>query len=413
MAANLGVRVPGVAAAIPVALLACSPAPDTPPWTGTFRDSAGVTIVENTERGLWSSSEAWTVEEDLRFGGVEDQPPYQFGQVGSIAVDSRGRIHVSDSQAQEVRVFSESGEYLRTSGHPGSGPGELGLGASVVLRSPGDTLLIPDLRNRRINRFGPEGESLGSSPLRPEDGRPLRYGRNQVGGNAVQLRPVGRPNGPPPDSMDSLVAIEPSGSFGDTLLRIPTGGLLQGVGVTYFTPEPWWAITDSMTVLYGMNHEYRIGYYDREGVLRRLVTFPSVPTPITGRDIRAFFAYLDRAWLDAGVPRSQLSANHSRVGFAEHLPVFASFHVGFQGSLWVQPVQAPGELTDKEIELYNFVEDFGARDWDVFDREGRFLGVVSMPGRFTPRVFLGDRIYGVDRDEFDVQYVVRLRIVTG
>ena len=138
---------------------------------------------------------------------------------------------------------------------------------------------------------------------------------------------------------------------------------------------------------------------------------PAEPRPITDRDIRAFFSYLDRAWLDAGVPPSRLSANHERVSFAENLPVFSRFHVGYLGSLWVQPVQAPGELSDEEIELYNFLEDFGSYDWDVFDGEGRYLGVVPMPPRFTPRLFLGDKIYGVQRDELDVQYAVRLRIV--
>ena len=140
------------------------------------------------------------------------------------------------------------------------------------------------------------------------------------------------------------------------------------------------------------------------------MTFPREPVPITDRDIRAFFAYLDRAWLRAGVAPSQLAANHQLVSFNETLPVYASFHMGPEGSLWVQPVRSPGEMSDEEIELYNFVEDFGGPDWEVFDPAGRFLGVVTMPKRFTPRLFLDDFIYGVQRDELDVQYVVRLRI---
>ncbi|MGD2121787.1 MAG: 6-bladed beta-propeller [Gemmatimonadota bacterium] len=379
-------------------------------WKGTIRDSAGVVILENPADGLWSGPHGWALEEELRFGGLEDQLPYQFGQVGSIAVDSKGQIYVSDSQAQEVRVFSQDGEFRKTIGRPGSGPGELGLGASVVLLAPGDTVLIPDIRNRRINRFGPDGENLGSAPFRPEDGRPLRYDLTSAGGMSVQIRPPGAPGRSDPDTMDAVVAIEPSGLLGDTLLRIPTGGLLQGPGITYFTPEPWWDVTDSLTVLFGMNHEYRIGFHDRDGSLRRVVSKPSDPRPISDRDIRAFFSYLDRAWLDAGVPPSRLSANHQRVSFAENLPVFSRFNTGYQGSLWVQPVQAPGELSDEEIELYNFLEDFGSRRWEVFDREGRYMGVVVMPGRFNPRTFYGNKIYGVDRDEFDVQYVVRLRI---
>ncbi len=74
-------------------------------------------------------------------------------------------------------------------------------------------------------------------------------------------------------------------------------------------------------------------------------------------------------------------------------------------------VRAPGLLSDEEIERYNFIEDFGGSNWDVFDADGRFLGEVAMPPRFTPRALLGDRIYGVARDALDVQYVVRLRVM--
>jgi hypothetical protein len=57
-------------------------------------------------------------------------------------------------------------------------------------------------------------------------------------------------------------------------------------------------------------------------------------------------------------------------------------------------------------------QDIGAPEWDVFDRQGRFLGVLTMPSRFQPLRVVDDRVYGVQRDELDVQHVVRLR-VTG
>ncbi len=404
-----GLAVSALVLSIPIG---CSTEGGIGDWTGTVRDSAGIVIVENTNQAIWAETEGWTLEEELRIGTLGGDPNYQFGQVGTIAVDSKGDIYVSDVQAQVVRVFSREGEYLRTVGQPGSGPGELAYGATVLLLSPGDTLLIPDIRNRRINRFGPDGESLASVPLEQEKGRHLRYNLTATGGMTAQVRPVAQ-GGQPVDSLDAVVVIEPSGLFGDTLLRFPSGGLFQGPGIHYFTPEPWWDVTDSLTVVYGFNNEYRIGYYGHDGSIRRIVSMPAEPKLITERDIRAFFAYLDRAWLDAGVPPSRLAANHDAVHFAEFLPAFSMFHTGYEGSLWVQPVQAPGLLSDEEIELYNFIEDFGSYDWDVFDGEGRYLGVVAMLPRFTPRVFLGDKIYGVQRDELDVQYVVRVRVVSG
>jgi hypothetical protein len=60
---------------------------------------------------------------------------------------------------------------------------------------------------------------------------------------------------------------------------------------------------------------------------------------------------------------------------------------------------------------WNLIEDIGAQDWDVFDSDGRFLGVVTMPLRFTPHAIVGDKIYGVWRDEFEVNYALRLGII--
>lgn len=390
---------------------ACSPTSGEPEWDGVLRDSAGVLIVENSRQGLWADGTGWEVEEELRFGGMEGPAENQFGQVGTIALDSKGHIYVSDIQAQAIRVFSKDGRFLRKVGGPGRGPGELGLGASVVLITPGDTLLVPDNRNRRINRFSPEGHLLPSSPLEPEKGRPLRFNLTTQHAMSVQIRPLLRPQAAASDSLDAIVLVESSGLLGDTLLRFPPGGLFQGPGIHYFTPEPWWDVTDSLSVVQGVNNELRIGFYDTRGTLRRIVSRPEEPTPISGRDIRAFFAYLDRAWLDAGVPPSGLAANHELVHFNEHLPAFASFHLGWKGSLWVQPVQAPGLLSDEEIELYNFIEDFGSSDWEVFNANGRYMGTVAFPPRFSPRIFLGDRIYGVWRDGLDVQHVVKLRVV--
>jgi hypothetical protein len=53
----------------------------------------------------------------------------------------------------------------------------------------------------------------------------------------------------------------------------------------------------------------------------------------------------------------------------------------------------------------------GSPNWEVFDAEGRFLGVATMPHRFQPMRFEGDKIYGIQRDELDVQYIVVLNVV--
>jgi hypothetical protein len=99
------------------------------------------------------------------------------------------------------------------------------------------------------------------------------------------------------------------------------------------------------------------------------------------------------------------------VSFAEFFPAFVSMSIGPNGSIWVQHLRPPAQVTEEELETYDMTQDIGSRDWDVFDPDGRYLGVVTMPPRFTPRRIVEGKIYGVWRDDLDVQYVTRLRIV--
>ena len=110
-------------------------------------DSAGVTIVTSRGEGSWAHGESWSVREELRIGDFGGDPRYQFGQIGSIAVNSAGHLLVMDRQARELKEFTEQGEFVRVIGSPGPGPGEFARGVSDVFITAGDTLLVPDVRN--------------------------------------------------------------------------------------------------------------------------------------------------------------------------------------------------------------------------------------------------------------------------
>jgi hypothetical protein len=90
---------------------------DTLP-TGTFR-------VTNSGDPAWTPESAWTLVEDLRLGSVSGAGPSLFAQVAAILTDDEGNIYVLDYPTQEMRVFSSSGDHLRTIGGEGEGPGEL------------------------------------------------------------------------------------------------------------------------------------------------------------------------------------------------------------------------------------------------------------------------------------------------
>ena len=178
-----------------------------------------------------------------------------------------------------------------------------------------------------------------------------------------------------------------------------------------FSPEPIWHLADDMKVLCGMNNDYRISVHAAGGHVERVITMPADPRPVTDEDKSLVLQYLEEARTDAGVPPTALPELRSLLRFGPSIPAFASLRTGPGGTIWVQHARAASDLTDEELEGYEPINDAGAPEWDVFDAEGRFLGVVTMPARFTPRIFRSNRVYGVLRGELDVSFVVRLGII--
>jgi hypothetical protein len=383
-------------------------------WAGTITDSAGVTIVSNPAEGIWTGADRWTVEEELKIGVVEGDPDYQFGEIWGITVDSRGRIFVLDFHAQHIQVYSPDGVYQQTVGAPGAGPGEL-RGAVAVLMGPGDTLLVQDNRAIRFNRYSPDGSSAGGFRIALEGRRPKLFKTSASGVIAEHFVSRDAPGQPGIQSpKDGVILLTTDGTVIDTLLTFPSvaprgidGRLLRGAHV--YAPEMIWDLTDDVQLFCGINNEYRIAVYSNRR-LERIIAKPFDRRPVRDGEREAIRERFYSAFREAGASPEMVARMWSSTHIGDFVPAFQDLAVGPLGSLWARHVQPVSELIEEEdFDLNNI--NMGAPEWDVFDYEGRFLGVVAMPHRFEPMVFRGDKIYGLWRDELDVQYVVRLRVL--
>ena len=231
---------------------------------------------------------------------------------------------------------------------------------------------------------------------------------------AAQFRPIPLAAASPAEGRDAIVRVTPGGAMRDTLFTFASGGSLRLAGQTpeirLYAPEPAWAIGAGGRLYQGVNSEYRIGVYATGGRLERMITKPFTRKAVAEADRRTMLDYLMRAWREAGATPAVLERLKGVVTFGDYLPAYAALQAGPDGTLWVQQLQAASTMSAEERRTYNPLEDAGGRGWDVFDREGRLLGVVTMPTRFAPRVFRGDRIYGVWRDDLDVSHVMRVLI---
>jgi hypothetical protein len=131
------------------------------------RDSAGIRIVESPGTVL-DIALPWVVDSvpDLELGQVDGGGASQFHNISGVAGLSDGGFVVVDGGSQELRWFDASGQHVRTSGGPGSGPGEFRR-PLLVPRYPSDSLLVFDRRGRRFTLVASDGS--GPRTLAPRE----------------------------------------------------------------------------------------------------------------------------------------------------------------------------------------------------------------------------------------------------
>ncbi|MDP2469803.1 MAG: 6-bladed beta-propeller [Candidatus Palauibacterales bacterium] len=382
-------------------------------WTGTVVDSAGVQLVRNSSQPVWGDGDAWGFEEVLTIGEAAGDPDYQFGQIAGLDVTSDGRILVLDNQAQHVKVFSPDGTFERTVGKAGSGPGEFGPGAALLMVGTADTVIVPDAGNQRVNVILLDEGEQTSFPLHFEEGIPMRWQMSNSGVLVAHRRALNLPNQEAVD-VDLIARQAYDGSIIDTLATPPRGETFSfGGGLPafhLFAPEPTWTLLEDGSFVFAMNNEFRITVSDLDGNVQRIITMPHESILVSDEDKQIITELIMRLMEQQGVPPQALDMIEQSVTYEDYFPAFTQLFGGPQNSLWVQRVGIPSDMTPDERENWNPMLDQGSDDWDVFDAEGRYLGAVTIPDRFSPFSLKGDLLYGVWRDEFEVQYVKVLRI---
>jgi len=392
-----------------LATIGCDPhSPVTGEWAGTMRDSAGVVVVDNPESGLWTAETQWRLGEDLRIGVADGDTVRQFNAIDDIAIDRSGRIHVLDGS--EIRVFDGDGEFVRTIGRPGSGPGELAR-PSAVLIGAADTIFLPDARNQRVQRFLSDGSDAGSFPISPNEGISLGWQIRPDGTVLQEVRTL-----PSPGAGDERLLLLVRGGDGevlDTLLDMPVGEAMVirngQPQMTLFAPEPLWTILTDGRITSGRNSEYRLELRTADGRLERIVQLPFERRSFSGSDQREFRARL-REGLEGQPPSPATDRMIRSMTYADYYPVYAALFGGPDGTIWVRHAKDVSSITGSDLEAFD-VRAVGASTYDVFDTEGRHLGVIATPNEFEPLRSDGEHVYGIGRDDLGVQHVVRLRVV--
>jgi hypothetical protein len=176
-----------------------------------------------------------------------------------------------------------------------------------------------------------------------------------------------------------------------------------------FAEEPLWTVADDGRVFYGINSEYNIKVYDADGRLTSMIRREVARIPVTAEHKASILKAMRERMASMGMPAEMTGGLEEMFEFAEFFPAIAGLVAGPEGTLWVQRVRLEADM-NLVSPLSGGFASYGADIWDVYDREGNFLGPLTLPARFSPLRWHGEKLLGTQPDSADAPNVVVLRM---
>lgn len=388
---------------------ACSSAPDSPASNEIF-DSEGVRVIHNA-RPLWGDGEGWRVSQEasLSIGTFSGREEYQFVQVSSGTRTSGGQVVVADRGARTVRVYDESGEFVRNLGGPGAGPGEF-MNPLQVAVSQGDSVMVWDDQNLRVTRFDPSGllagvETLDLAGLSKAVTPPLYPGRIELletGDFLIRLVEKSVKKNPPGLSepfRDRSGALWVSRDYSvvDTLAffrgveQVAVEAPFGRYPVTLPLGRDTWMAKGSHPprVCIGDQEGGGVKCYGRDGV-RTEIHWESSPPPVSEKEMEGWREENIRLF-GPKLSEKEILAMLDQVPSPRSRPPHSQLLLDRGGNLWARlwPTEGRGGASI---------------DYLVFDPEGGLLGTVPLPPIEVLEIGEG-YVLGVHRDELEVEFV--------
>lgn len=340
-------------------------------WKGTVDTVEGVAVVKNPEEPMYGE-DCFILEEELTIGEAEGREEYMFQSIFTIAVNDDGDIYVLDTKAQHVKVFDKDGQYSRTFGRPGQGPGELYLPRSLVY-TDSDEMVVGNISS--ISYFTSEGEYFKSIPLAT------------VQILSIDIDNAGNIFGYSIDREKMVYTLKKYDPELNELLfygssPLPTEEYRRtGKRNAFFTLLRWDIINGDQIVTGYPEEGYVVKIFDVSGNLIRRIEKEYTPVEITQKDFEEEIA---------GHPLELKKDYYA----PKHFPPFWTVSADDEGRIWV----ATSERTS----------DGEKRFYDIFDAEGKYI--LKVPLRVGPRFIKKGKFYTIEEDEEGYQFVKRYKI---
>jgi hypothetical protein len=378
---------------------ACEPA-GQPPLEPLFYDTIGDTLLAREQVPTeWVSPRG--LELDVIVGGVEAGGAIILGLVSDIVVEPAGTILVEDAQGNSVIRFGVDGSFADSIGRRGEGPGEY-LAPRGIAVLPDGRIAVRDNRLFVIHVFDSAGGYIGRWPLRELLRKSWDLEADQDGTLAVRASFSDAQPFLPEDQ--GFVVLSPDGGVADSIPppATPWDGEEVWEGF-FFHPKKYFERHSTSLAVVGVSNGYHFDIHRPDYVLR--VQQPYEPVAVSTEERAAFD--VEMAWRESRGSRG-----------LENIPLpprqkaaYSRIMVTRTGEIWVFRHGEGEEWTTQNLGgglIYpRFREPLQI---DVFNQDGRFLGVVEGEANIDPRVVSSDTVWAVVTGEFDEEHVARFLV---
>jgi hypothetical protein len=325
----------------------------------------------------------------------------------------------------ELRKYALDGTYVATFGREGGGPGEYRRPDGGLAALADGRVLLRDPANTRIGVYSRDGEYIDSWRIRGSfnTSRPLHV---DTAGNSHTLILLD-PGAEVTEWTFGLVRYTPEGVPSDTIpaprydyeppelvaSHVDGDDRSMSVNNVPFAPTVEWTYSPLGYMVGGVSTRYAIDLYVAPNRVLRIERANWDPVSV----LEAERAERERI-MTANMRQTEPGWRWNGEPIPATKPPWAGFYVGERGRIWAQvhqeayqietdeePAERPGEIPTR-----TWVEPVA---FDVFEPDGRYLGMVRAPrgfSRYPHPVFRGDTVWATVRDEFEVPYVVRFHV---
>lgn len=338
----------------------------------------GVECIHNIETPLYPDKTVTFVEELSIDGEGKDGNIILFKPRLSLVDDSQN-IYIIDRQDQVIKVFDSEGDFIRTIGSKGRGPGEFQLIINLAITKDGN-LLVTDQTARRTSFFDSSGQFIKSFQWLS------RYSYCYLIKNSSYL--TGEIYTSDDRQFWSLYVVELNfdgsvkreyGKFTMPQPKITRQGNRNSLIFVPDSPESIFTGDQDRDLFYHcLNNKYIIEVYNTSGKLFRKIDRPYEPVPFTKKDAEEYRLRYEN------IPDELGRKAVKNMKMPKVKSIVERMHVDDEGSLWVR-------TNEKKVEKNKILTAY-----DIFNSEGFYYARVWAP--VLPVLFKAGKMYSMDID---------------